>query len=103
MTSGGCPCGMSRLGMRVPVAVGIPSFCSAKTIAWWSGAKPLQQLASRDEVTEAVKRALDKAGIEIPYPYRVLTFSDNEPLIHEKLIEAGRRHAGSAGGPEAAS
>ena len=59
-------------------------------VTWWTGPKPLDQRESRDEVIEAVKAALDEAGIEIPYPYRVLTFSDNEPLIHEKLVEAGR-------------
>jgi len=34
--------------------------------------------SSRDKVVAAVKRALDDAGIEIPFPYRTLTF--NEPL-----------------------
>jgi small conductance mechanosensitive channel len=32
---------------------------------------------SRDEVVEAVKSALDKAGIEIPFPYRTLTFKES--------------------------
>lgn len=50
-------------------------------IAWWTGATPLDVRRSRDEVVEAVKRALDDAGIEIPYPYRTLTFSRNEPAI----------------------
>lgn len=54
-------------------------------VTWWTGATPRQQRESRDEVVEAVKRALDQAGIEIPYPYRVLTFTPNEPLIYEKL------------------
>jgi small-conductance mechanosensitive channel len=31
-----------------------------------------------DKVVEAVKRDLDKAGIEIPFPYRTMTFK--EPL-----------------------
>lgn len=57
-------------------------------IAWWCGAVPLDQRSSRDEVIEAVKKALDAAGIEIPYPYRVLTFTKNEPLIYEKLSGA---------------
>lgn len=54
-------------------------------VTWWSGPTPLDQRASRDEVVEAVKRALDQAGIEIPFPHRVLTISDNESLIYEKL------------------
>ncbi len=37
---------------------------------------PVEVRTSRDEVISAVKRALDEAGIEIPYPYRTLTFKD---------------------------
>ena len=32
---------------------------------------------------------MNEAGIEIPYPYRVLTFTRNEPLIYEQLARAG--------------
>ena len=47
-------------------------------IAWWTGSAPVEIRQSRDEVIEAVKKGLDNAGIEIPFPYRTLTF--NEPL-----------------------
>ncbi len=47
-------------------------------VTWWTGSKPLDIRKSRDKVIAAVKRALDDAGIEIPFPYRTLTF--NEPL-----------------------
>lgn len=47
-------------------------------LAWWTDPGPTEIRASRDEVVEAVKGALDKAGIEIPFPHRILTF--NEPL-----------------------
>lgn len=47
-------------------------------VTWWTGATPLEQRRSRDEIVEAVKSALDEAGIEIPFPYRTLTFK--EPL-----------------------
>ncbi|MEM6393236.1 MAG: mechanosensitive ion channel family protein, partial [Planctomycetota bacterium] len=50
-------------------------------VTWWCGSTPLQVRESRDEVVEAVKKALDDAGIEIPYPYRTLTFTKNEPDI----------------------
>ena len=62
-------------------------------VTWWTGATPLEQRKSRDEVVEAVKAALDSAGIEIPYPYRTLTFSKNEPAI----IEAVRGGGGGEG------
>lgn len=47
-------------------------------VRWWtdSGAGELRE--SRGEVIMAIKRALDEAGIEIPFPYRTLTF--HEPL-----------------------
>ncbi len=48
-------------------------------VTWWTGNKPLDIRRSRGEVVTAVKRALDEAGIEIPFPYRTLTFK--EPLV----------------------
>lgn len=47
-------------------------------VRWWAGSKPVDLHRSRDEVVRAIKRALDDAGIEIPFPYRTLTFK--EPL-----------------------
>ena len=47
-------------------------------VTWWTGSSPLMIRKSRDEVVAAVKKALDDAGIEIPFPYRTLTFK--EPL-----------------------
>lgn len=45
-------------------------------VTWWCGSTPLEVRRSRDEVIEAVKKALDDAGIEIPFPCRTLTFND---------------------------
>lgn len=52
-------------------------------VTWWTGSRPVDIRASRDSVVAAVKRALDEAGIEIPYPYRTLTFK--EPLPHRDI------------------
>ena len=49
-------------------------------IAWWTGSRPVDIRASRDEVVRAVKRALDAEQIEIPFPYRTLTFSADSPV-----------------------
>ncbi|KAA1261470.1 Small-conductance mechanosensitive channel [Rubripirellula obstinata] len=45
-------------------------------VAWWTGSKPTDIRRSRDEVVGAIKRHLDEAGIEIPFPYRTLTFKN---------------------------
>ncbi len=47
-------------------------------VTWWTGSKPVDIRRSRDQVVAAVKRGLDEAGIEIPFPYRTLTFK--QPL-----------------------
>lgn len=51
-------------------------------VTWWTGSKPLDVRYSRDEVIQSIKSALDDANIEIPFPYRTLTF--NESLKVEK-------------------
>ncbi|MBK1724179.1 mechanosensitive ion channel family protein [Thiocystis violacea] len=49
-------------------------------VTWWTGSTPLDVRRSRDAVVSAVKRALDDAGIEIPFPYRTLTFGAAVPV-----------------------
>ena len=53
-------------------------------VRWWGGSKPVDAHQSRDEVVRAIKRALDEAGMEIPFPYRTLTFKEPLPLTHTK-------------------
>ncbi|EPX78950.1 Potassium efflux system KefA protein / Small-conductance mechanosensitive channel [Litoreibacter arenae DSM 19593] len=50
-------------------------------VTWWTGSKPVDTRRSKDEVVAKVKRALDDAGIEIPFPYRTLTFKEPLPLM----------------------
>lgn len=55
------------------------------TVRWWGDSMPPGSLRSRDQVIRSIKRALDEAGIEIPFPQRTLTFADplkvhNAPL-----------------------
>jgi len=46
-------------------------------VVWWAASAPVEQRRSRGEVVTAIKKALDTAGIEIPFPYRTLTFKEN--------------------------
>ncbi|WP_425073952.1 mechanosensitive ion channel family protein [Sagittula sp. S175] len=49
-------------------------------VRWWVGSEPIAEHRSRDKAVSAIKRALDDAGIEIPFPYRTLTFSEPLPV-----------------------
>ncbi|WP_342769835.1 mechanosensitive ion channel family protein [Parasphingopyxis lamellibrachiae] len=53
-------------------------------IRWWSGSTPRAGHESRDQVVRAVKAALDRAGIEIPFPYITHTFKEPVPLEKKK-------------------
>ncbi|MEO6064908.1 MAG: mechanosensitive ion channel family protein [Lysobacterales bacterium] len=45
-------------------------------VRWWAGSAPVQAHASRDKVVRGIKRALDEAGMEIPFPQRTLWFRE---------------------------
>jgi len=52
-------------------------------VTWWTGSKPIDIRRSRAEVVIAVKAALYNANIEIPFPYRTMTFA--EPISIENM------------------
>ena len=56
--------------------------CIEIEVTWWTGSTPFEERRSRGEVVTAVKKALDDAGIEIPFPYRTLVFK--QPLQVER-------------------
>ncbi len=69
-----------------PVQIFAQEFASSSInfeVTWWTGSTPLEVRRSRDEVVAAVKRALDGAGIEIPFPYRTLTFKTPVPIAQD--------------------
>jgi len=45
-------------------------------VRWWCGSKQRDMHESRDAMIRETKRALDTAGIEIPFPYRTHTFKE---------------------------
>lgn len=57
-------------------------------VTWWTDPEPLDIRRSQGEVVTAIKFALDEAGIEIPFPYRTLTFK--EPLTTQVVAEPDR-------------
>ncbi len=62
-----------------PVQVFASEFNSSSvdfTIRWWAKSKPVDKMESQDAVIMAVKKALDDAGIEIPFPYITHTFKE---------------------------
>ncbi len=67
-------------------------------VTWWTGSSPVDIRRSRDQVVAAVKAALDDAGIEIPFPYRTMTFK--EPLVIVRQDDEGsdRKDSGRAAG-----
>lgn len=52
-------------------------------VTWWTGSKPVDIRRSRDEAITAIKSALDHAGIEIPFPYRTLTFAEPIKVVRK--------------------
>ena len=49
-------------------------------VRWWSGATDRDMFAVRDDMFRRIKKALDEAGIEIPFPYVTHTFKEAVPL-----------------------
>ena len=49
-------------------------------VRWWAGSTPKAGWESKDKVVRAIKRALDDAGIEIPFPYMTHTFKEALPV-----------------------
>ncbi|MGS4883396.1 mechanosensitive ion channel family protein [Roseibium sp. MB-4] len=60
-------------------------------VRWWTGSTPKDELQSRSEAVSQIKSALDRAGIEIPFPYRTLTFSEPLKISAEALEGPGPR------------
>ena len=50
------------------------------TVRWWSGSQRGDMHKSRDSVIRAIYAALNKAGIEIPFPYITHTFKEPVPM-----------------------
>ncbi|WP_239806240.1 mechanosensitive ion channel family protein [Croceicoccus hydrothermalis] len=49
-------------------------------VQWWSESKPRDMREVKHHVVMAIKRGLDDAGIEIPFPYVTNTFKEALPI-----------------------
>jgi small-conductance mechanosensitive channel len=77
--------GVDQVSRERPVDIFAREFSANSvdfTVRWWAGSKPSDMHASRDAVIRAIKRALDDAGIEIPYPYVTNIFQEPMPIQH---------------------
>ncbi len=62
------------------------------TVRWWAGSKVLDMHKTRDTAIRSVKRALDSASIEIPFPQVTATFA--APLrVEEPADEEQAEHS----------
>ncbi|MEE4207177.1 MAG: mechanosensitive ion channel family protein [Erythrobacter sp.] len=52
-------------------------------VRWFAGSTPRTGWETTDKVVRGVKRALDEAGIEIPFPYITHTFKERVPIGSE--------------------
>ena len=79
-------CETVRRSAARPVQIFAQEFADSSInfeVTWWTGSKPVDIRKSKDEVVEAVKAALDNAGIEIPFPYRTLTFKEQLSITRD--------------------
>lgn len=60
-------------------------------VRYWTKPEKADVMKARDEVATSIKYALDRAGIEIPYPYRSVEFTDKTDYValSKKLREEG--------------
>ncbi|HKJ36935.1 MAG TPA: mechanosensitive ion channel family protein [Solirubrobacterales bacterium] len=61
-------------------------------VRFWHGAKILEMWKARDAAAQAAKRALDEAGITIPFPQRTLWFGPGNTKLE---VEQSERPPGS--------
>jgi small-conductance mechanosensitive channel len=59
-------------------------------VTFWHGATIADQWQVRDRVARAVKRALDGAGIDIPFPQLVVTSADQRASVAGSRLGDGR-------------
>ncbi len=57
----------------------------------WHRAEIIEMWRARDEAARAAKRALDAAGLQIPFPQRTLWWGDQQPATNGDGLSSGAR------------
>ena len=84
--------GLENVNQDKPVIVVARTFGASSIdflVQWWAPTAPRDMRLTRSEVVIAVKKALDAAGIEIPYPYVTNTFKEPLPLTRPPTRSQG--------------
>jgi small-conductance mechanosensitive channel len=75
--------GVEHISKDKPVLVVAQEFNASSIdflVQWWSDSAERDLRMTKGDVIKAIKRALDNAGIEIPFPYVTHTFKEALPL-----------------------
>lgn len=75
--------GIDLVSKSQPIQVLADSFNSSSVdfvVRWWAASSGSEAVMNRDQVVRAIKRSLDDAGIEIPFPYVTHTFKESVPV-----------------------
>jgi len=56
-------------------------------VRWWAASSGAESALNRDQVIRAIKAGLDRAKIEIPFPYVTHTFKEEVPVMEKTLGE----------------
>ena len=79
--------GLEGISSDKPIQVFAKEFGDSSvnySVRWWAASKPIDMHETRDRVVAAIKRKLDENNIEIPFPYRTLTFAEDLNITSRK-------------------
>jgi len=83
--------GCETVDREKPVQILADTFNSSSVdfvVRWWSASSGPSVPLTKPEVVKAIKRALDNAEIEIPFPYVTHTFKEQVPLAEPVVGES---------------
>jgi small conductance mechanosensitive channel len=77
--------GLEHLAQGRPVGIYAREFGASSIdflVQWWTDSRPRDMRETRTEVVLAIKKSLDAAGIEIPFPQVTHTFGEPIPIMN---------------------